>query len=82
MKATPRPWICHSGMVWKDGPEVYPKGDKDGIPICRMDREIGNGTMPTERDSNAHLIVTAVNAWDSEDDLMARILQLRHEAKK
>ena len=42
------PWECHSGMVWKND-----------IPIARMDREPGNGTMPVERDSNAHLIACA-----------------------
>ena len=57
---TPGPWIMHSGMVWKDGPDVYPKGKGlDGIPIARMDRERENGTMPCERDANARLIAAA-----------------------
>ncbi len=56
---TPGPWICHSGAVWKDGPNVYPKGQEMGVPIARMDREPGNGTQPVERDSNARLIAAA-----------------------
>ena len=56
---TPGPWIYHSGMVFKDGPNVYPKGKDDGIPIARMDREPGNGTDPCERDANAKLCAAA-----------------------
>ena len=56
---TPGPWTCHSGMVWKDGPDVYPKGDKDGVPIATMCREPNNGTLPVERDANARLIAAA-----------------------
>jgi len=58
-KHTPGPWTCHCGMVYKDGPSVYPKGDEWGIPIARMDREPGNGTFPVERDANARLIAAA-----------------------
>lgn len=50
---TEGPWICHSGMVWKAD------GSPDGIPIARMAREPGNGTLPTERDANARLIAAA-----------------------
>ena len=58
-KHTPGPWTAHSGAVYVDGPNVYPKGDDLGIPIARMDREPGNGTVPTERDANARLIAAA-----------------------
>ena len=56
---TPGPWVCHSGMVYKDGSDVFPKGDNNGIPIASMHREPGNGTVPVERDANAHLIACA-----------------------
>lgn len=59
VKHTPGPWTCHSGAVYVDGPNVYPKGEEDGIPIAKMDREVGNGTIPVERDCNAHLIAAA-----------------------
>jgi len=49
---TPGPWACHSGSVYTDGGPV-------ATPIARMDREAGNGTSPTERDANAHLIAAA-----------------------
>ena len=75
-KHTEGPWVCHSGMVWKDGPNVFPKGEEDGIPIARMDRET-EGTTPTERDANARLIALVpellsalenlVSGYDSED---------------
>ena len=58
-KHTPGPWICHSGAVWKDGVDVYPKGPHNGIPIAKMDREPYNGTLPVERDANARLIAAA-----------------------
>ncbi len=58
-KHTKGPWTCHSGSVYVDGPDVYPKGDNDGIPIAHMDREPGNGTEPVERDANAALIAAA-----------------------
>jgi hypothetical protein len=73
---TPGPWICHSGAVWQDGPHVYPKGNADGIPIARMDRE-DRRTTPVERDNNAKLIAAApelldalkvfLEAWDNND---------------
>jgi hypothetical protein len=69
---TPRPWVCHSGSVWRDGPDVYPKGQNNGIPICRMDREPGNGTIPVERDANCALIVKAVNNFDDMRALLVR----------
>ena len=46
------PWSCHSGSVYTDGTPV-------ATPIARMDREAGNGTSPTERAANAHLIAAA-----------------------
>lgn len=52
------PWVCHSGMVWKQGPGTH---HRDGIPICRMDRETPE-TSPVERDENAKFIVRACNA--------------------
>ena len=59
MKHTKGPWTCHSGAVYQDSPDVYPKGETNGIPIAHMDRESGNGTAPVERDANAHLIAAA-----------------------
>ena len=67
---TPGPWVCHSGMVWKDGPNVFPKGNENGIPICRMDREPGNGTVPVERDANACLISAAPELLEACKALM------------
>ena len=64
-KHTPVPWIVHSGAVWKDGPDVYPNGNSDGIPIAKMDRVMDNGTVPTERDANATFIVCACNNHDA-----------------
>lgn len=55
---TPGPWVCHSGMVYKDGPNVWPRGTGDGVPIARMDRDTPY-TSPVERDCNAGLIATA-----------------------
>ena len=60
---TPGPWVCHSGMVWKDGPNVWPKGDDNGIPIARMDRETSE-THPTARDANARLIAAAPELYE------------------
>ena len=56
---TPGPWVCHSGAVYKDGPNVWPKGEENGIPIAKMDREPDNGIIPVERDANARLIAAA-----------------------
>ena len=74
------PWTCHSGAVWKDGPDVWPKGEKDGVPIAIMDRAHGNGTMPVERDNNAKFIVLAANSYyDLLDALKtARIRMIRY----
>lgn len=52
-----RPWKVESGSIYT----------ADGTPIAHMDRVAGNGTSPTERDQNAHLIVEAVNAYDIDD---------------
>ncbi len=70
---TPGPWICHSGAVWKDGPNVYPKGQEMGIPIARMDREPGNGTQPVERDSNARLIAAAPELLEALAELIDQL---------
>ena len=69
-KHTPGPWVCHSGMVWKDGPEVWPQGQENGIPIARMDRDTPE-TAPTERDANAHLIAAAPDLFQALDELVA-----------
>ena len=71
MKHTKGPWTCHSGMVWKDGPDVYPKGENNGIPIARMDREPGNGTVTTERDCNARLIAAAPELLDAATEMLS-----------
>lgn len=55
---TPGPWVSHSGAVYKDGPNVYPKGPDNGIRIALMDRDTPQ-TTPVERDQNARLIATA-----------------------
>jgi len=52
-----RPWKVETGSIYT----------ADGTPIAHMDRVTGNGTSPTERDQNAHLIVDAVNAYDIDD---------------
>jgi len=68
---TPGPWTCHSGMVWKDGPNVFPKGSgEDGIPIAMMCREPNNGTLPVERDANASLIAAAPELLEALNDLV------------
>lgn len=54
-KMTLGPWTCHSGAVYQDGPNVWPKGDESGSRIALMDRE-NPLTMPTERDANAKAI--------------------------
>lgn len=62
VKHTALPWVYHSGSVYKDGPDVFPKGNNNGIPIARADRDT-ELTQPTERDANMRLIVQAVNAF-------------------
>lgn len=52
MEHTKGPWIVVSGAV----------ETMDGIPIAYMDREIGNGTLPVERDENAKFIVRSCNS--------------------
>ena len=47
---TPGSWIVESGMVVTE---------TDHIPIAYMDRNVGNGTTPVERDNNAQLIAMA-----------------------
>ena len=59
-------WVESSGMV----------RTADGRPVCWMDREAGNGILPTERDSNSKFIALAprmeealrsvVHYWESE----------------
>ena len=51
---TPGPWTIITGSVYKE----RSSGGGD-IPIAHMDREIGNGTVPVERDANARLIAAA-----------------------
>ena len=48
-------WKVVSGMV----------ETSTGIPIARMDREPGNGTIPVERDVNAHLIAAAPDMYEA-----------------
>lgn len=40
---------------------------EEGVPIAHMDRSPENGTLPVERDSNAHFIV---RAWNTHYDLL------------
>ncbi len=54
-KHTPGPWIVDSGAVYTT----------HSIPIAKMDREQGNGTLPVERDNNAHLIAAAPEMLDA-----------------
>ena len=51
--ATELPWRMSCGAVETES----------GIPIALMDREWGNGTMPTERDTNCAYIVHAANLY-------------------
>ena len=52
-KFTPGPWHVAQGSVFAGvGTEVEPC-------IAHMDREISNGTSPTERDANATLIAAS-----------------------
>jgi len=57
---TPGPWEVNSGMI-QTVREHACKTPRCGvhIPIARMDREPNNGTLPIERDANAHLIAAA-----------------------
>ena len=56
---TPGPWTAHSGSVYVDGPDVFPKGTQEnGVRIVSMYRAPG-GVSPTECDSNAILIAAA-----------------------
>lgn len=57
---TPGPWEVDSGMVQT----------ADGIPIAHMDRTPGNGTMPTERDSNAHLTAAGPQMYEVLRDII------------
>ena len=52
-KHTPTPWTVESGAIFANG----------AIPIAHMDREIGNGTVPVERDENAKFIARACNNY-------------------
>jgi hypothetical protein len=61
IKHTALPWTYHSGCVYQDGPNVWPKGNNNGIRIALMDRDT-ELTQPTERDKNAAFIVKAANA--------------------
>ncbi len=61
---TPGPWTVASGSVYvnDNGPIA--------IPIAHMDREIGNGTKPVERDANARLIAAAPSMKIALDALL------------
>lgn len=76
-KHTPTPWTCHSGSVYQDGPDVWPKGNKDGVPIAKMDRDTEH-TQPTERDSNALFITHACNLYDD----LVRTLKAFHSCHR
>jgi hypothetical protein len=57
---TPGPWEVSSGMVQTIREhECKLPGCGTHIPIAYMDRTPGNGTLPVERDCNAHLIAAA-----------------------
>jgi hypothetical protein len=57
---TPGPWETSCGMVQTVREhECKITGCGVHIPIALMDRTPGNGTVPTERDANAHLIAQA-----------------------
>lgn len=57
---TPGPWEVDSGMVQTVAEhECRTPGCGVHIPIAWMDREPDNGTLPVERDANAHLIAAA-----------------------
>jgi hypothetical protein len=75
MTHTPTPWTTHSGSIYQDGPDIWPKGDNDGIPIASMDRDT-DSTLPTERDANARFIVTAVNTYDDNQRTIARLTEV------
>ena len=50
------PWKVITGAVYA---ERTRDGSTVSAPIAKMDREIGNGIPPTERDANAHLIAAS-----------------------
>lgn len=57
---TPGPWEVESGMVQTVlEHKCKLKGCGVHIPIAYMDRTLGNGTLPVERDDNARLIAKA-----------------------
>ena len=68
MTHTPGPWVYSDGMVWKHRPPE-PNRTVEAIPIARMDREPGNGTLPVERDDNARLIAAAPETAAERDRL-------------
>lgn len=53
---TPGPWQVIGGSVYGYGCD---SAGEPTQPIAHMDRRPGNGTVPTERDSNAKLIALA-----------------------
>lgn len=59
-RITPLPWTYHSGSIYQDGPDVFPKGQNKGIRIALMDREAPE-TWPPERDANAKFLTMAAN---------------------
>ncbi len=75
-KATARPWVYHSGMIWKPVKHnQFPDGTETGMPIARMDCEPGNGTTPAERDANGRFICVAVNSHEGLLDAAKNFLR-------
>lgn len=64
---TPGPWRVSTGSVYVDDGEEWPT-----IPIAHMDREIGNGTKPVERDANARLIASAPSLLSALEEIARR----------
>lgn len=63
---TPGPWKVITGAVYRQSPTRF---DGFPIPIAHMDREIGNGTAPVERDANARLIAAAPQLLEALEGL-------------
>ena len=64
MKHTPGPWVCHSGAVYQDGPNIWPKGEEDGSRLLLADRD-NPQTSPCERDRNVELAAAAPDLLDA-----------------
>lgn len=74
---TPGPWEVDSGMV-QTGREILSTGLH--IPICHMDREYNNGTLPVERDANARLIAAAPDLLEALRDLNDALVKAHNGA--